>query len=86
MYKYNILDIFSFILVKSLHTSLKNNRLIIVSTSANNEMFLKKFWSWKQLNLFGSYDDEELNEWCKLYDYDINGDLETKSQLDVIKF
>ncbi|CAG8695469.1 13241_t:CDS:2, partial [Funneliformis mosseae] len=55
-------------------------------TSTNNEVFPKEFKPWKQLNLFGGYDDNEFNEWCKLYNYDIDGDLETKSQLEVIKF
>ena len=66
--------------MKSLPTSLKNNGLIIVSASANNEVFPKEFQSWKQLNLFGGYNDKEFHEWCKLYNYDI------KSQLDAIKF
>ncbi|CAI2198239.1 13293_t:CDS:2, partial [Funneliformis geosporum] len=86
LYKYNALYKFPFVIVKSLGPTLQDNGLIIISASANNEVFPKEFNSWKQLNLYGGYCDEEFNEWCKLYNYYIDGDPEVKSQLDAIKF
>ncbi|EXX58538.1 hypothetical protein RirG_197050 [Rhizophagus irregularis DAOM 197198w] len=78
LYKYEVLNEYPFVLVNGLSGILKNDGLIIVSETSNNDVCL--FKSWDKLGLFDGYDDDEFNQWCKLRGYN------DMAQLDYVKY
>ncbi|KAF0537247.1 hypothetical protein F8M41_008559 [Gigaspora margarita] len=86
LHKYNALAKYPFSLVKTLPTRLDEIGLIIVSVSANNEVYPKEFESWEKFSMYSGYTDDEFLEWCKMRNYEIDRDPQLKSQLDSIRF
>ncbi|KAF0528499.1 hypothetical protein F8M41_013123 [Gigaspora margarita] len=86
LHKYDVLAKYPFSLVEVLPTFLDKRGLIIVSASANNEVFPKAFESWEKFSMYSGYTDDEFLEWCKMRNYKIDRDPRLKSQLDSIRF
>ncbi|RIB04940.1 hypothetical protein C2G38_1987717 [Gigaspora rosea] len=84
LHKYNALTKYPYLLVKTLPTLLNKIGLVIVSASANNEVFPKEFKSWEKFSIYNGYTDDEFLEWCKMRNYKID-DPQLKSQLDSIR-
>ncbi|CAG8518080.1 25064_t:CDS:2 [Gigaspora margarita] len=85
LHKYDVLAKYPFSLVEVLPTFLDKRGLIIVSASANNEVFPKAFESWEKFSMYSGYTDDEFLEWCKMRNYKIDRDPRLKSQLDSIR-
>ncbi|CAG8787851.1 5620_t:CDS:2, partial [Dentiscutata erythropus] len=86
LHKYDVHVKFPFSLVKTLPTFLDEIGLIIVSASANNEVFPKEFKLWEKFFMYSGYTDDEFLEWCKMRNYKIDRNPQLKSQLDSIRF
>ncbi|RIB24528.1 hypothetical protein C2G38_2069797 [Gigaspora rosea] len=86
LHKHDVLAKYPFSLVKTLPIFLDEIGLIIVSVSANNEVYPKEFESWEKYSMYSGYTDDEFLEWCKMRNYKIDRDPQLKSQLDSIRF